>query len=155
MTWNEKGGALRIISFGWTTPALVALRKSCTRRDWSDSYARRFYGGQRVQAYDRSQRHGGQALAIIQLTMDPYKEHTGEMPDSDYEFEGFSFFDEFPEELPKDAGGPFLVKGSMLQRFLEWREADELLYVVRFRVVTLLTPRRILKPRLFEIKERR
>ncbi|MFH1486621.1 MAG: hypothetical protein ABIH46_11165 [Chloroflexota bacterium] len=136
---------MRIVSFSWTTPALVALRKSCTRRDWPDSYARRFHAGQRVQAYDKSARHGGQAVAIIQLTMDPYKERTSEMPDQDYELEGFQYFDTFPQELPKNAGGPLLAKGTMQERFLAWRAADELLWVVRFRVLKLLTPRRILQ----------
>lgn len=146
---------MRIIVFSWTTPALLALRKRCTRRDWADSYARRFYAHQRVQAYDKSARQRGQAVAIIQLTMDPYKQRTGSMPDADYELEGFQYLDEFPEEMPKTAGGPLLHGGSMWDRFLQWREADELLYVVRFRLVTLLTPRRILQPTLFERKEGR
>jgi hypothetical protein len=33
------------LSFAWTTPALIADRKSCTRRDWSADYAARFRDG--------------------------------------------------------------------------------------------------------------
>jgi hypothetical protein len=36
------------ISFAWTTPALVADRKRCTRRDWSADYAARFREGFRA-----------------------------------------------------------------------------------------------------------
>lgn len=41
---------MRIISFAWTSPALLAGAKTVTRRDWDDSYARRFSAGELVAA---------------------------------------------------------------------------------------------------------
>jgi len=36
---------LLIISFAWTTAVLLSGHKSCTRRNWTDEYARRFKMG--------------------------------------------------------------------------------------------------------------
>lgn len=62
---------MRIISFAWTTPALLAGRKTCTRRDWTYGYAANFALGEEVAAYDRSPRAFGQRVATIRLTALP------------------------------------------------------------------------------------
>jgi hypothetical protein len=41
-----------IISYAYTTEALLAGKKTCTRSDWKDDYARRVREGQVHQAWD-------------------------------------------------------------------------------------------------------
>ena len=55
---------MKIISFAWTTEALLAGIKTCTRRDWNDDYARRFKNGEFCQAFDRNPRAGGKRVGI-------------------------------------------------------------------------------------------
>jgi len=122
--------SLPIISFAWTTGALLALRKRCTRRRWNDAYARRFKTGMEVQAYDRSPRIGGIPLAVIRLTCDPYLELTGQMPETDYEAEGLAWIEE----------KGLLIRGKHPWQFWrEWKAANEEVYVVRFQEVKVLT----------------
>ncbi|MBW2053822.1 MAG: ASCH domain-containing protein [Deltaproteobacteria bacterium] len=45
---------MKIVSFAWTTEALLAGRKTVTRRCWNERYAGRFKSGDLVQAYDRN-----------------------------------------------------------------------------------------------------
>ena len=122
---------MNIVSFAWTTPALLAGRKTVTRRRWAHNYARRFYRQSVVQAYDKSQRVGGKRVALIYLTVTPYREAYSAMPDSDYEAEGFKFFEEQPELLPANAPWP-VMNWSV---FEEMRASDEVVTVVRFRRV--------------------
>jgi len=93
---------MKIISFAWTTPALLAdpPRKTVTRRNWKPEYAKRCKKGDLVAAYDKVPFHGGKHVATIQLTQDVYPEWSFWMPDEDYEVEGFAFFEEHPELLP-------------------------------------------------------
>ncbi len=115
-----------IISFAWTTPAILARRKTCTRRDWNDAYAARFKAGQLLAGYDRSQRFHGHQIAVIRLTRKPYKESSALAPDRDWEAEGFAYLSSIgakvdgmtPEELWND-----------------WHENPRQLYVVRFEIV--------------------
>jgi len=79
---------MKIISFAWTTEALLAGLKTVTRRFWSDSYAEKFKEGDRVQAWDKSPRFGGCKVAEIRLTCDPYKEKLAAMPEDDVAKEG-------------------------------------------------------------------
>jgi len=55
---------MRIISFAWTTNALLSGRKSVTRRTWKDC---RIQPGELVQAYDKSPRFRGHPVAIIRV----------------------------------------------------------------------------------------
>lgn len=45
-----------IISFAHTTPALLAGKKTVTRRDWKPGHAAKFHSGLDVDAWDRSPR---------------------------------------------------------------------------------------------------
>jgi hypothetical protein len=77
-----------IVSFAWTADELIALLKDTTRRDWKDSYAKRFKKGMLVQAYNRSPRFGGHRIAIIRLTRDTYKQALKYVTDADEKREG-------------------------------------------------------------------
>lgn len=124
---------MRIISFAWTTPALLAGRKSVTRRGWSDKHAAGFHKDDLIQAYNRSPRHGGERVAYITLTQDPYKELTFYMPDEDYDREGFKYFAENPEvEVPKTFAPE---DGDWLQHFNAWRREAQYLWVIRFELL--------------------
>ena len=128
---------MKIISFAWTTPALIARRKTVTRRDWNSDYARTFRNGDFVQAWNRSPRFRGEQVGVIQLTEAPYLEQSGDMPDADYEGEGFAYFDEHPDLLPKGRGSVLTAGESMLDSFNLWKASDEPLWVIRFKVVLL------------------
>jgi hypothetical protein len=93
---SVEGGAeaVKFISFAWTTAALLAGRKTVTRRDWSPRWARQFHKGDLVAAYDRQPRYGGKQVATLRLTSDPYFESTASAPEEDYEAEGFAYLQE-------------------------------------------------------------
>ena len=118
---------MRIISFAWTTPALLARRKTCTRRQWLHSTAERFQSSELVQAYDKQPRFKGKKVGIIRLTEMPYLESTAKAPDSDWEAEGFAYL----ESIGATVNG---LEPRQLWR--NWRELEpEELWVVRFEVV--------------------
>jgi len=82
-----------ILSFAWTTEALLAGQKTCTRRRWSS----RHFGAWRQawrkgrlehQAWDKVPRAGGKRVGTIRLTCEPYKERLADMPESDVLAEG-------------------------------------------------------------------
>lgn len=82
-----------IISFAWTTKALLAGEKTVTRRMWKRSYMRSWefawYGGRRRhQAYDKLPYRGGSRLGEIELTCCPYWERLCDMPEEDLAAEG-------------------------------------------------------------------
>jgi hypothetical protein len=124
---------MKIISFAYTVPALLANRKTCTRRAWNDDYARRFKKGDMIKAYDRSPRFGGKQVAIIQLTCDPTYEPMIEMPNSDYWAEGFGYLNENRHLLPKSM--PYDVS---LAGFRDWQNDGSSMWVIRFKVVEIL-----------------
>ena len=117
---------MKQISFAWTTPALLAGAKTCTRRDWKDSWARQFHARDRVAAYDRQPRYGGRQVAVIELTQDPYRESTAKAPESDWEAEGFAWL-QF--NLIKVDG----LWPNVLWR--AWHVYPQMLWVVRFELV--------------------
>lgn len=133
----------RIISFGWTTPALLAGAKTCTRRNWNDRYARSFRPGEVCTAYDRNPRVHGKPVARIQIeSVSPERVPMIKAPPSDYAKEGFLWFDQHPEEREKAL--PKLMAGLSLQRyraitmaelFESWVTSGQSLYVVRFKLL--------------------
>jgi len=126
---------MKIISFAYTTPALLARQKTVTRREWKHSYATSFGQHDRLLAYDRSPRSGGRQVGIIQLTERPYLEHISKMPDDDYYAEGFDYLDK------ADKAGYFLQNGkyhNIREYFdIQRRYADVTLWVVRFEILEL------------------
>jgi hypothetical protein len=117
----------RIISFGWTWPAIRARVKTVTRRAWSYEYASMFRHGDICQAYDKVPFHSGRRIGLIRLTRPPYWEPIQYMPDSDYVAEGFQYLHAHPGLLP--ASMPIGVSRA---GFREWRASKALYRVVRF-----------------------
>ncbi len=117
---------MRIISFAWTTPALLAGRKTVTRRDWSLGYAAHFARGDHVQAYNRNPRWHGRQVATIRLTRDPYPESTQMAPGEDYEAEGFAYLEEIGTKV--DGLTPRAL-------WRAWHLYPQDLWVIRFEVV--------------------
>lgn len=132
---------MRIISFAWTTPALLAGRKTCTRREWDANYARRFKAGDLVAAYERSPRTGGKQVATIRLTADPVLEPLSAMPVTDYEAEGFAFFDEHPELLPKTKSVIWAQRfgGGVEQFVAAYANDPREEWVIRFELMSVVS----------------
>jgi KaiC/GvpD/RAD55 family RecA-like ATPase len=93
------------ISFKHTTPALLAGKKSVTRRDWKPStaatYIKYFQEETKVPAYDKSPRNGGKVIGFLTLTKEPFKQPLFEMTQGDLEKEGFGDMkmEEFHQEF--------------------------------------------------------
>ena len=119
---------MKIISFAWTTPAIYAKRKTCTRRDWNDVYAGRFQAGEMVAGYNRSQRFGGRQIAVVHLTEKPYKEPLCNVSDSDWEAEGFAYLTEI---------GARVNGMTPLQLWEIWKHTPDPEWVIRFEIVEL------------------
>ena len=119
------------ISFAWTTPALVAGHKTCTRGEWSPIHAARYAEGDEVTAYDKQPRFGGRPVARIRLTADPELQNTRDAADEDYEAEGFPYL----EEIGAKVDG---LKPSVLWK--AWKLHPQEMWVVRFEVIELLHP---------------
>ncbi len=105
-----------IISFAATTEALLAGRKTMTRRRWKqrhyDSWLTAFQlGWRRHKAYDRSPRCGGRQIGWIWLTGIPYWERLCDMPEEDVAAEGGLWKDkaEFVEAFGCDPQEPVVV----------------------------------------------
>lgn len=120
------------ISFGWTAPAIEAQQKTCTRRHWKDSHARKFRQGDWVIACDKALFRGGKEIKVIKLTADPAREPISTMPDSDYEAEGFAYLAEHPELIP--ASMPYDVS---FMGFRFWRNSGAVLWTVRFEYLNV------------------
>ncbi len=84
---------MKIISFAWTTGAFKARRKSVTRRQWIDKYAKQFKVGDVCQAYDKSPRFKGIKIGLVKI-LEIYKEDIQKMPEKDFENEGFAYMEE-------------------------------------------------------------
>lgn len=117
---------MKIISFAWVTPALLAGRKTVTRREWKDRHALRFHKGDLVAAYDRQPRHGGHQVGVLRLTAEPVKESTKLAPSEDYEAEGFAYMEE--HGLKVDGWPARAVWRS-------WKLWPELRWTIRFELV--------------------
>lgn len=122
-----------ILSFAFTTPALLAGCKSVTRRDWSPGHAAHFHAGRVVDAYDRSPRNGGRKVAEVRIADSflPLRYPIALMPDADYEAEGFSWLHAHGHVPPRSA--PF--RDFSRASFDAWRASGVELFVVRFELV--------------------
>ena len=82
-----------IISFAYTTGALLQGRKTVTRRAWKDSTFAiwcRAFDMDRFEhdAYDKLPSAGGHKVGTIRMTCRPYKERLKDMPAADVKAEG-------------------------------------------------------------------
>lgn len=123
------------ISFAWTTPAVRAFQKDVTRREWKDNYAARFEAGDLLYALNKQRRFGGEPFGLIKLTQKPYYESEFDMPDRDYEGEGFGFLDRHPEYKPPRWAGI-----DLRAYFEESRREGAYVWVVRFEIVEIYKP---------------
>lgn len=115
-----------IISFAWTTDALLAERKKVTRRDWKKEYAARFREGTVQDAYDLLPRVHGKKVGNVKIARAPYPEATRNIPDEDFEGEGFAYMEEHG----------LRIQGIPPREFFEaWRQSNQVLFVVRFDLV--------------------
>lgn len=88
-----------IISFAWTTDAFLAGRKTRTRREWFDDYAKRFHVGDIVQAWDHVPRvRGAKRIGFLKI-LAMKKENISMMLDEDYEKEGFAYAEEHGQKI--------------------------------------------------------
>lgn len=122
---------MKIISFGWTAPALIAGKKTVTRRDWKDSHAAKFKAGEIVQAYDKAPYAGGKLIGYVEI-VSVTKEPMLNMPESDYYKEGFYFLNQNPDLIP--ASMPIDVS---LAGFNNWRLSGGKKWVIRFRIADI------------------
>jgi hypothetical protein len=125
---KNPGGAMQIISYAWTLPALLARRKTRTRRQWIDSYASRFKVGMLCAAYDKSPRFRGKKVGVIRIT-GLKKEDIALMPDADYEREGFAYFAEQGLEI---------WRKPPRRAFDDWRAQGGTYWVVDFEIEELV-----------------
>jgi hypothetical protein len=116
---------MKIVSFAWTSPALLAGEKSRTRRKWADKHAAQFRPGDKVQAWDRSPRFKGKLIAVIEILGIKY-EDIRLMPDSDFILEGFAYFEK----------RGLMIRGRIPRTaFEEWRKEGGFYYVIDFRLI--------------------
>jgi hypothetical protein len=117
---------MMIISFAWTTSAFLAGRKTRTRRDWLEDYAKRFHVGDLVQAWDRVPRvRDAKRVGTIRIT-GIKKEPISAMPDEDFEKEGFAYMEE---------QGIKMWGMNARESFENWRSKEREYYVVDFEKV--------------------
>jgi len=119
---------MRIISFAWTTPALIALAKTCTRRDWDDDYARTWHKGDFAQSWDHLPRAHGRQVGVVELTNHPVKEWTNLIPSTDWEAEGFQYLTDY---------GCTLHGMTPQQVWDDWHTNPRKLWVIRFKLVSV------------------
>jgi len=122
-----------ILSFAWTTPALVLGQKDTTRRDWAPrtiAAARKVMNaGETVAAWSKSPRFGGIKVADIRLTEIIEDEDSRTMSDDEWEREGFHVL---------TALGSMIDGSSALDVFRFWRFVnDQPQTVVRFELIRL------------------
>lgn len=118
------------VSFAWTSPAYVARRKRCTRRDWPDHYAEKFVIGSEHVATSRQLRYGGHPIGTFGIE-DIYKGSSAKVPDGDWEAEGFAYLTQI---------GAMCGKRTPRQIWDEWFEHPMDLWVVRFQILTISVP---------------
>lgn len=111
-----------IVSFCYTSKALVAGAKTVTRRWWSDKHARWFQPGRVFDAYNRLPRvKGARKIAECRVVS---CERTGDFPDADIAAEGFDYLAALGITAP-------------LEDVYRWREYCRLRppFVLRFDVI--------------------
>ena len=129
-----------ILSFARTTAALIARRKTVTRREWSDRQFDMFRRklaeamaagepGLMVQAWSASPHRKGKRVAII-LVKSVERGRTQDIPKSDWEGEGFAYMVEHGILIDRDL--------DCAELWDLWRNDQELVTaVIRFDVVSI------------------
>lgn len=116
---------MMIISFSWLAEAFKAARKDVTRRTWTPEYAKRVKPRKICQAYDKQPRFGGKRIGYIHVNSLTW-EDISDMPDPDFENEGFKFMEE---------QGLNIWGKPPRQAFEDWRDEGGMYWVLRFNKV--------------------
>jgi hypothetical protein len=118
------------ISFARTTPALLAGAKTVTRRVWKPKHTAKFTKGRQFTALDKDRRYGGKPIAVCEMIEDAHEEPTREIPDSDWEAEGFAYM---------EANGLLLNDDlECAKQWRLWRQSDKSATVVRFKLIRVI-----------------
>lgn len=125
---------MKIISFAYTTAALLAGQKTVTRRYWKPTHAASFKPGEIVQAWDKSPRFGGKKVAEIKI-LAIYQENTKDMPNSHYAKEGFKYM--LDNNIPIGKRGKTPIMTDVVY-WRAWKAAQDDVYVVVFEVMEIL-----------------
>jgi len=123
-----------------TWPAFPALAKTVTRRQWKPRTRAWYQRGRVFDCYDRAAFHGGRLLARARCTCNAYEEPIADMPDEDWEGEGFKWMNEHPVAIPEKAREClWSAHDCSFHAFELWRVACKSLNVVvtvcRFEIV--------------------
>src|SRR5262245_29618680 len=121
-----------------TWPAIVARAKTVTRRTWKPSTRAWYRKGRVFDAYDTATFRGGKRIARCQVTQDAYEECLGDMPDDDWEGEGFAWMSDHAVAIPGKARPYIWAQGDCsFAAFNQWRdeEEDRVYSVCRFVIV--------------------
>lgn len=123
-----------IVSFAWTTPALLRGEKTATSREWSDRYLEQWQnayarGDRRHQAWDKSPRAGGKQVGWITLTKPPIRKRLRDFTDEEV----------YAEALYGGRDGPRI---TTITQMLVWMEAvgidpDGVVTLLRFTFTPL------------------
>lgn len=116
---------MMVVSFSWLTPSFIADRKSVTRRQWTPEYAKRFKPRDICQGYDKQPRFGGKRIGLFDVNSLTW-EDISDMPQTDYEAEGFKFMEE---------QGLKIWNKSPRVAFDVWRDDGGWYWVLRFKKV--------------------
>lgn len=133
MTRKKKPEKRMLISFAWTTHALLAGRKTVTRRAWADSHIAKFKAGMEVTAWDRLPRvRGARPIARIRLTEDPYLQSLYELNDKDFIEEGLDYYTEPANQFKWPFSDP---PGEWFEK---WKASRGSVTVIRFELLEVL-----------------
>ncbi len=121
-----------IVSFAWTTDALLAGQKKRTRRSWNDDYAMKFRVAGRADAYNQLPRVGGHKVGDLN-NLSLFKQRTSLMTEEDYELEGLKYMEANGLFIPVRTAEGKRVPAMHPRRFFEeWRLVNELVWVLDF-----------------------
>lgn len=122
-----------IVSFAWTSAALLSGAKTVTRRDeWTATHATHFRVGQLVDAWDRLPRvRGAKRIGVVRVTKAAYRQRSSEIPPDAWHAEGFAWMQAYGTS--DDA-----VRASGI--WLGWREHPVDLWVLEFELVSTICP---------------
>lgn len=128
-----KSETVMIISFAWTTPAVVLGEKCETRRDWKPSTIaavwRAMEKGELVDAYSKSSRFGGKAFGKVRILKLVEEEDSRTIKSPSWRAEGFHVLQAIGAKISKSTAA------DVWRFWLE--ENDQTQTVVHFELVEL------------------
>lgn len=140
-----------IISFGWTSAALLAGEKYTTLREWAPRHAAHFHAGDIIDAWDRGPRMHGHKIGTIRLLRAPIHLRIYEVVQAGmaglpgglealWRSEGFAFYHAHPDERPQTIFGESARAIDFgLEWFIRWVGAnlEREFWLLRFELLNL------------------